>query len=128
MFKNTFKSALAIATVAASTMFTAAPANAGNFSLHIGNGHGGGIHFSNHRKRHFNRGYVKRRHVQRSRGHHCGPRRALKRAYHLGLYDTHIARVNHKKIVVKGWNRGYPAKVVFKRTHHGCKIIKARGL
>jgi len=128
MFKNNFKSLIAIATIAFGSAFTAAPANAGNFSLHIGNGYGGAIHFGTGGKRHYNHGYKKPRHVYRSNGYHCGPRHALKRAYNLGLYDPHVARVNHKKIVVKGWNRGYPAKVVFKRTNHGCKIIKARGL
>lgn len=128
MFNKFFKSTLAIITIAAGAGFAAAPANAGNFSLYIGNGYGGGVHYSTGGKRHYNHGYKKQRHYNRGHGHRCGPRRALNRAYHLGLYDPHIARVNHKKIVVKGWNRGYPAKVVFKRTHRGCKVIKARGL
>lgn len=128
MFKKFFKTALALATITAGSAFAVAPANAGNFSLHIGNGHGSGIHFSNGGKRYYNHGYKIRRHVKRIKGHRCGPRRALNKAYHLGVYDPHIARVNHKKIVVKGFSRGYPAKVVFKRSHRGCKIIKTRGL
>ncbi len=130
MFISSFKSALAVATVAASAAFTAVPAQAGNggFSLYIGNGHSGGFYYGHGHRNHGYHGKKIRRHT--GYGHRrCGPRRALNKAYRIGLGDPHVARVNHRKIVVRGHNYyGGPAKIVFSRHGGGCKIIKMRGI
>lgn len=131
MFINSIKTFLAVGIVAAgAAVSTTSTANAGSsFGIYIGNGHGGGIQYNNrkHRNHGYNRGhgYKRQGYVQR-RG--CAPRRALNKAYRIGLNRPHIARINHRKIVVVGYNYGHPAKVVFKRKGHGCKIIKTRGL
>ena len=122
MFMKSIKTFLAVGVVAAgAAVSTTGAANAGgNFSLYIGNGYGGGIHYGNGYRRH---SYGHRHH---RRG--CGPRRALNKAYRIGVNRPHISRINHRKIAVVGYNHGFPAKVVFKRTHRGCKVIKTRGL
>jgi len=123
MFGTSFKSILAAAVVASTaSLGTAGVANAGSsFSLHIGNGYHGGY-------------YAPRRHaprIHRSHNRHgkrCGPRRALNKAWRMGINQPHIARVNGRKIVVAGYNHGYRAKVVFKRGSRNCRVIKTRGL
>lgn len=135
MFIKSIKTILAagiVATGAAvATVTTTTTANAGsNFSLFIGNGHGGGVHYKKRHKsqKHYRRGHGYKRNGYSQRGRGCGPRRALNTAYRVGVNRPHVARINNKRIVVVGYNRGHPAKVVFKRSGHGCKIIKARGL
>lgn len=136
MFGKSFKSALAIAVVAASAIFaTAGNADAGGgFSLHIGNGYGGGIHIGNGYhggyKHHGYGGHYGHKKFHGHAGHKrfCHPRRALKKAWHLGVNRPHIKRVNRKKIVVVGYNHGHRAKVVFARKSPRCHVIKARGL
>ena len=130
MLAKTLKSFLAVAVV--STGAALAPttsANAGNasFSLHIGGGHGG-IHFGQPYKSevHHRGGYRYYKDHRRHRG--CHPRRALRKAWKMGVNRPHIARIGHKRIVVVGYNHGYKAKVVFKRHHPRCKVIKTRGL
>lgn len=131
MFVNSIKTFLAVGIVAAgAAVSTPLTANAGNsFGIYIGNGHGSGINYG-----HRSHGYhgKHRGHGFKSSGYKkhrgCGPRRALNKAYRVGVNRPHIARINHKKIVVVGYSRGHHAKVVFKRKGHGCKVIKTRGL
>lgn len=125
MFVNSIKTFLAVGIVAAgAAVSTTTTANAGSsFGVYIGNGYGSGINHGS--RKHRNHGYKKSGYGHR-RG--CGPRRALNKAYHAGLARPHIARINHKKIVVVGYSRGHHAKVVFKRKGHSCKVIKTRGL
>lgn len=121
MFKNTIKSILAVAVVATGAAFTTSSANAGGkFGIYIGNGHGGGIYY-NHGG-HYNSGYHPYQHKK------CNPRRALKKAYRMGVYKPHVTRVNHRKIVVKGYSYGSHAKVVFKRNSKHCRVLKAHGI
>jgi hypothetical protein len=136
MFVNSIKTFLAVGIIAAgAAVSTTTTANAGSsFGVYIGNGYGSGIHHghrsnghykaprkhAHQRKTHKRSGYV------RHRG--CSPRHALNKAYRFGVNRPHIARINHKRIVVVGYSRGHHAKVVFKRKGHGCKVIKARGL
>jgi predicted NBD/HSP70 family sugar kinase len=133
MFVKSIKTFLAVGIVAAgAAVSTTGTANAGSsFGIYIGNGYGSGIHYNNrkHRNHGYNGGHGYR-HYGHGYGHRrgCGPRRALNKAYRVGLNRPHIARINHRKIVVVGYNYGHPAKVVFKRKGHGCKIIKTRGL
>ena len=131
MFVNSIKTFLAVGIVAAgAAVSTTGTANAGSsFGIYIGNGYGNGIHYG--KRKHHNHGYhhghsYKRQGYTKSRK--CGPQRALNKAYRIGVNHPHIARINHKKIVVVGYNRGHSAKVVFKRKGHGCKVIKTRGL
>ncbi len=131
MFLNSIKTFLAVGIVATgAAVSTTSTANAGSsFGIYIGNGYGSGIHYGNrkHRNHGYHRGHGYKRHGYVNR-RACGPRRALNKAYRIGVNRPHVARINHRKIVVVGYNRGYPAKVVFKRKGHGCKIIKTRGL
>ena len=130
MFNKSAKSILAVFALVAGATF-AAPASAGNINLHIGSGHGG-IYVGNehpyqpryHNHRKYSHKY-KNRVVHRG---YCGPRRALRKAWHMGVNQPHIARLNKRKVVVVGYNRGHAAKVVFKRNSHRCKVIKSRGL
>ncbi|MEM9329910.1 MAG: hypothetical protein AAGA53_01210 [Pseudomonadota bacterium] len=121
MFKNAFKSMLAVAVVATGAAFTTTSANAGgNFGIYIGNGHGGGIYYKH--GGHYKSGY----HAHGPRK--CNPRRALNKAYRMGVYRPHVTRVNHNRIVVKGYNHGHAAKVVFKRQSKHCRVLKTRGI
>ena len=127
MFNKSIKTVLAAAVIATGGAFAATTANAGtSFGIYIGNGYGhshapsGGIYFNNGG---YNHGYVA------PRGHRkCNPRRALNKAYRMGVYNPHVTRVNHRKIVVKGYSHGHNAKVVFKRNSKRCKVLKTRGI
>ena len=123
MFSKSVQSIIAAAIVVGGTTFgTTGAANAGNgFSLYVGNGHHG-VYFDNG---------PRRRHLQRHRiGHRgiCKPRKALRKAYRMGVDNPYIARIKRNKIVVKGHSYGYQAKVVFKRNTHRCKVLRTRGL
>jgi len=131
MFTKSLKTVLAagvLAVGAATTM--AAPANAGgNFGVYIGGSHGGGIYIGKHHGQRYSghrRDY--RRHYRRDHRRSCNPRRALNKAYRYGLNRPHIQRVNNRKIVVVGKNRGHRAKIVFSRHGRGCQIIRTRGI
>ena len=123
MFVNSFKSILAVAVVAAGAAFsTTGSANAGsNFGVYIGGGHGGVYVGSGYGNYGYHGGH------RRHRGH-CGPRRALNKAWNMGVNRPHIKRVGGKRIVVVGYNRGHRAKVVFKRHSRHCRVLKTRGL
>lgn len=129
MFVKSAKSILAVAVVAAGAAFaTTGIANAGSsFGVYIGGGHGGyhgghgGAYYGGYGPGYgYHGGY-------RHRGH-CGPRRALNKAWHMGVNRPHIKRVGGKRIVVVGFNRGHRAKVVFKRHSRHCRVLKTRGL
>ena len=124
MVSNSIKSILAIAVVAAGAAFTTATTAqaGGNFGVYIGNGYGSGVYFGNggHRRHHYHGGY--------SRRHACGPRRALRKAWRMGVNRPHIARLNDRRIAVVGFSHGHRAKVVFKRHSRHCRVIKTRGL
>lgn len=133
MFKKSIKSFVAAAIIASgAAVASTGSANAGNsFGAFVGSDHSNVIQInhvkrrSHGHKRFHGKKVFKRKHHRRAA---CGPRRALNKAYRIGVNRPHVARINHKRIVVLGYNRGHPAKVVFKRSRHGCKIIKARGL
>lgn len=123
MFGKSIKSFLTVAVVAAGAAFaTANTAEAGSkFGVYIGGGHGGVyVGHGNNYRHNYRGGHRKHR--------ACGPRRALNKAWHMGVNRPHISRVNGRKIVVVGYNRGYRAKVVFKRGSRGCRVIRTRGL
>lgn len=123
MLKNSIKSVLAVAVVATGAAFSTSTANAGgNFGVYIGGGHGNGIYFNNGGYNHG--GFQGHGHRKRK----CNPRRALNKAYRMGVNRPHVTRVNHKKIVVKGFTHGHRAKVVFKRHSKHCRVLKTRGL
>jgi len=140
MFNKSVKSILAACALVAGATF-AVPASAGNFNVYIGSGYSG-VHAApghNQKYKHFyGNGFQKHHRKHRGYGHKyknrvvhkgfCGPRRALRKAWHMGVNQPHIARLNKRKVVVVGYNRGHAAKVVFKRNSHRCKVIKARGL
>lgn len=55
----------------------------------------------------------------------CKPRRAVKKARHMGVRGSRIVRRNHRRVVVRGWRHGYPVKVVFGNRRH-CPVIALR--
>ncbi|MBL4891869.1 MAG: hypothetical protein JKX91_08600 [Rhizobiaceae bacterium] len=52
----------------------------------------------------------------------CSPRRAVGKAWNMGLNNPHVKRVGRRHIVVKGGYRGSRAKVVFSR-YGGCRVV-----
>ncbi len=123
MFSKSVKSILAAVVLASSAALapTTSAQAGGNFGVYIGNGHSG-VYFNNG---HRHNRYVTRGH--RHRGF-CAPRRALRKAWNMGVNRPHVARVNGERIVVAGFNRGHRAKVVFKRGSKHCRVIRTRGL
>jgi len=87
---------------------TSGQAAAGNVDFWIGIGPGWGTHYG-----------PPRRHSV------CKPRRAVKKAVNLGVRDVRVVRRNAKRVVVKGWRRGYPVRVVFANRRH-CPVIALR--
>ena len=133
MLGKSVKSILTIAVVAAGATFSAAnTAQAGgNFGVYFGNGHGGGIYNGNggHRRHNYYGGHRRQQfHGGYGRRHSCGPRRALRKAWNMGVNRPHISRVNGRRIAVVGFSHGHRAKVVFKRHSRNCRVIKTRGL
>ncbi len=122
MFNNTIKTILAAGIIASGASFaTTTAANATSIGVHIG-GHGGGLYIGSGHRRHAHR---------HGRGHRrgfCKPRRALNKAWNMGVNRPHIARVGPNRIVVKGFSYGHRAKVVFSRQGKRCPVIKTRGL
>ena len=128
MLNKSVKTALAAAILATGAALSATnSANAGtNFHLHVGGGHAGvyvgGPHYGAPR-------YAPpRRHYQGQRHRACGPKRALHKAWRMGLNRPYVARVNQNRIVVRGFNYGHNAKVVFKRGSRHCRVLKTRGI
>ena len=71
-----------------------------------------------------------RRHKRRNNNYHhqprrqvCGPRRAVNKAYRLGLNNPQVHRIRDRRIVVTGYQYGYRTKMVFKR-HSNCRLLK----
>lgn len=124
MLTKSLKSILAVATIASTAAFASVgTANAGSVNLYIG-GPGVGVHFGSG-KRHRN---VYRGH-HRPRAHRvCKPRRALNKAWNMGVNRPHIKRVGRNRIVVVGYNYGHRAKVVFARQGRHCPVIRTRGI
>ncbi len=123
MFTKSIRTVLAAGVLALGTAATTtAPAQAdGRIGVYIGSG-GSGIYFNSGGRRH---------HGHRYRGHRrfsCGPRRAVNKAYRWGMNNPRVKRVNKRRIVVTGWNRGHRARMVFSRHGRGCPVIKARGI
>lgn len=56
------------------------------------------------------------------RNYGCSPRRAVKRAWNMGLNHPHVKRVGRRHIVVGGGYHGSRAKVVFSR-RGGCRVV-----
>jgi len=139
MFNTSAKSILAALTLVAGASFSV-PASAewaGYIESYSGPVHGSaqvGSSYIQEPKKHVGNRYQKHRkhnrHYNKHVGHrgHCGPRRALRKAWNLGLNRPHVARINKRKIVVVGYNYGHAAKVVFKRNSQRCKVIKTSGL
>ena len=126
----------------------ASVANAGNYGVDLQFGNGAGIYFSGngghnrHHRNHYRHGggsyygsYNQHRYSQpRRKKHHrqyrnqrrhqvCGPRRAVNKAYRLGLNNPQIKRIKDHRIVVVGYQYGYRTKMVFKR-YSNCRLIK----
>ena len=73
----------------------------------------------------YRHGNKHRRHQYRSGRRHnvCGPRRAVNKAYRLGLNNPQVHRIKDRRIVVSGYQYGYRTKMVFKR-YSNCNLIK----
>lgn len=134
MFGTGIKTILASGILAVSMMGVSAPvANAasGQISISfagqedfkvqkIGYRHGH-QNFRKHGRRHGSRhGY--RHGGRRGHGQGCSPRRAVNKAWNMGLNHPHVKRVGRRHIVVKGGFRGSRAKVVFSR-YGGCQVV-----
>lgn len=66
------------------------------------------------------------RHGQyRNKPHHsvCGPRRAMNKAYRMGLNNPQVHRIKERRIAVVGYQHGYRTKMVFSR-YSNCHLIK----
>ena len=55
----------------------------------------------------------------------CKPRRAVKKAWKMGVRNGRIVRRNNKRVVVRGWRYGYRVKVVFANRRH-CPVVALR--
>ena len=44
---------------------------------------------------------------------YCKPNKAIKKAHYYGIKNAHVSFANYKKVIVKGWKWGHPAKAVF---------------
>ena len=139
------KSTAAIGLVFTLGIATSGSANAGNFGIDLYLGHQSAIHYGgskyygshqrrqqyghryNHNKGNRRNKYRKhRRHQDRysqPRRHVCGPRRAVRKAYRLGLDGPRVHRVRENKVAVVGYQYGYRTKMVFKR-YSNCRLIK----
>jgi hypothetical protein len=113
-------------------------ANAGSLGIDLYLGNGTGIYYSgngNHYRRNNRNGYSTPSHYRpnynrrdnyrhQPRRQVCGPRRAVKKAYRLGLNNPQVRRIEQRRIVVSGYKYGYRAKLVFKR-YSRCHLIQA---
>jgi len=136
ILKNGAKSGASLLFAGIIALSASGNANAGNIGidLNLGNGNaihfdGKNVHYRKHKSRHHSRHYKHRRnqyHDQyRPQSHRqvCGPRRAVNKAYRLGLNHPQVHRVKDRRIVVSGYQYGHRAKMVFKR-HSRCQLIK----
>jgi len=134
--KTGTKSGAAIILASIIGLSSVSTANAGNFGIDLYLGNGTGIHYNDHyghnrhhykqrRYKHHNKRRSHYRDQYRPRQHQqvCGPRRAVKKAYRMGLDSPRVHRVKQNRIVVSGYQYGYRAKMVFKR-YSRCHLIK----
>ena len=112
---------LAALIIAGATVLTPTTASAGNVQF--------GIHFGGHGPSY---GYVYGPGPYWGHGPSwrapkgiCKPRRAIRKAYRLGVNNPRIVRRNHKRVVVKGWRHGHRTRVVFANRHR-CPVIAFR--
>ena len=106
---------------AGATTATTSAASAG--SLHYGITIGGSnsvLRIGSHR--HGRRSHGRRGDYRRGR---CTVRHAIRKARRLGVHHTHLARANHRRIVVRGRRHGYRARIVFANRRH-CPVIRYR--
>lgn len=122
MFTQTLKTILAVGVIATGATFSTTNANAGDVGIYFNGGHGGFYVGNGHKRPRYDYG-----HGYNRRGY-CKPRRALKKAWRMGVNRPHITRIGRNRIVVKGFNHGHRAKVVFSRSGHRCPVIKAKGI
>ncbi len=126
-----WKAIAAGAIVAVGTAFAAAgPAHAGSLSidLYLGGPNPLGVHYrGGHRGHGFVHHGPPRRFAPHPRRRVCSPRRAVRKAYRMGLNHPYVHRIGKRRIVVRGNNWGYPAKVVFGRGGR-CPVIKTVNL
>lgn len=55
----------------------------------------------------------------------CKPRRAVNKAWRMGVNNPRVVRRNPNRVVVRGWRHGYKTKVVFANARH-CPVIRFR--
>lgn len=139
MLSTMFRTTFAAAIIAAGASF-AVPAHAGSVQIEIGIGakpvhhrhhgrgsvyipapHGGGFYGPGPRGRNYGG-----RHGHRPRI--CRPRRAVNKAWNMGMNRPGIRRIGEHRIVVVGWHRGHRAKLVFDRWSPRCRVLRARGI
>ncbi len=92
------------------------------------------VHHKRYRERHYSDDYGGRQHYRgheryRGYGHRdkqCHPRRAIRKAWRMGLSYPEITRMKRDRIVVRGWEYGRKTKVVFDRWSRRCHVIKVR--
>lgn len=125
------KARVAAAIIALGAVATAAPASAGglNVDLYLGLPGGGYYQGGHWQKQH--RPPQHYRSQRRDYGRHhasCSPHEAVRKAHWLGLRHAGVQRVDHRRIVVTGFNRGHRAKIVFARQSPRCSIINSRGI
>lgn len=120
MIKTTLKTA-ALSMLIGFGVLAAAPATAqaGNLYFEFGSGNhaDSGFRRHNHGQRFRHREFTPRR--------FCNPRRAVRKASRMGLRHARIHRIKRHKIVVKGWDHGYRARIVFARAPR-CPVIAYR--
>jgi hypothetical protein len=112
---STIRKALLAAVVGASGL-AAVPASAQGLSLEFGNGGNSrfGIYSGDD-------GYYPR---ERRYGMRvgCSPDRALDKADGMGIDDARISRITPRRIVVRGYDDGDPARITFGRSP-GCPVL-----
>tara|TARA_R110002126_G_scaffold92837_1_gene220123 strand:- start:6534 stop:6899 length:366 start_codon:yes stop_codon:yes gene_type:complete len=121
MFTQIIKTTALIAMVAVGTAgVSATQASAANVGIEFqiggfGNGHGHGPRWGHGHNRGPNWG---------NRGS-CRPQRAVRKASNMGVRHARVIRANNQRVVVKGWKRGSPTRVIFANRQH-CPVIARR--
>jgi len=93
---------------------------------HNGHGYRHGSRHNGHGYRHGRRNFGHRKHGRhhQRRDRYCSPRRAIDKAWNMGLKRPHVSRVGDGSIVVKGRRYGHRVRVVFSRWTPWCEVIK----
>lgn len=120
--QSKFKSTISVLLIAATASFAGvASASAGNFGFEVRIG----THNSSPQIRYRNNQPKFHQHKQASKKR-CHPQRALKKARHkFGVHHSKVVRANQRKVIVRGYNRGHPVKLVF-ANRKGCPLIAYR--